>query len=70
MMVLKGYACSLDWPQPAHRSLGDMDIRLFGRSREADRILKQEKGIQADRSDHHYCRIPLSYNERESIEKR
>lgn len=26
MMVLKGYACSLDWPKPEHRPCGDIDI--------------------------------------------
>ena len=30
MMVLKGYACSLDWPRPDHRPCGDIDIWLFG----------------------------------------
>ena len=26
MMVLKGYACSLEWPKPNHRPCGDIDI--------------------------------------------
>lgn len=26
MMVLKGYACSIDWPKPEHRPCGDIDI--------------------------------------------
>ena len=30
MMVLKGYACSLDWPTPKHRPCGDIDIWQFG----------------------------------------
>lgn len=30
MMVLKGYACSLNWPRPEHRPCGDIDIWLFG----------------------------------------
>ena len=26
MMVLKGYACGLNWPKPEHRPCGDIDI--------------------------------------------
>ena len=29
MMLLKGYACSIDWPKPEHRPCGDIDIFLF-----------------------------------------
>ena len=36
MMVLKGYACSLDWPKPEHRPCGDIDIWQFGKQKEAD----------------------------------
>ena len=39
MMVLKGYACSLDWPRPEHRPCGDIDIWLFGAQKEADEVL-------------------------------
>lgn len=39
MMVLKGYACALDWPKPAHRPCGDIDIWQFGQQREADAVL-------------------------------
>ena len=35
MMVLKGYACSIDWPKPEHRPCGDIDIWLFGKQKEA-----------------------------------
>lgn len=41
MMVLKGYACSLDWPNPKHRPCGDIDIWLFGQQREADAALEE-----------------------------
>ena len=41
MMVLKGYACSLDWPRPEHRPCGDIDIWLFGRQKEADAVMEQ-----------------------------
>lgn len=54
MMVLKGYACSLDWPDPKHRPCGDIDIWQFGRQREADAMLNEEKGVVIDASHHHH----------------
>lgn len=54
MMVLKGYACSLDWPKPNHRPCGDIDIWLFGKWEESDRALSSEKGIKIDRTHHHH----------------
>jgi len=54
MMVLKGYACSLDWPKPEHRPCGDIDIWLFGRQKEADFILKKENDIKIDKTHHHH----------------
>lgn len=54
MMVLKGYACSLDWPKPEHRPCGDIDIWLFGKQVEADAELSNEKGIKIDTSEHHH----------------
>lgn len=61
MMVVKGYACSLDWPKPEHRPCGDIDIWLFGRQEEADdtlqrlsRIGELEKKIEIDASHHHH----------------
>ena len=54
MMVLKGYACSLDWPKPEHRPCGDIDIWQFGQSHEADAVLSKEKGIEIDSSHHHH----------------
>lgn len=54
MMVLKGYACSLDWPKPEHRPTGDIDIWQFGQYREADAALASEKGISVDSSHHHH----------------
>lgn len=39
MMVLKGLACGLNWPQPEHRPYGDIDIYLFGKQKEADKAL-------------------------------
>ena len=54
MMVLKGYACSLDWPRPEHRPCGDIDIWLFGKSKDADTSLSKETGIKIDKSHHHH----------------
>ena len=54
MMVLKGYACSLDWPKPEHRPCGDIDIWLFGKQMEADATLTREKGIQIDNEHLHH----------------
>ena len=54
MMVLKGYACSLDWPKPNHRPCGDIDIWQFAENKEADALLVSEKGIKIDNSHHHH----------------
>ena len=54
MMVVKGYACSLDWPKPSHRPCGDIDIWQFGKQKEADALLAKEQGIEIDNSHHHH----------------
>lgn len=54
MMVLKGFACSLNWPRPNHRPCGDIDIWQFGQYKEADKALAREKGIKIDSSHHHH----------------
>ena len=59
MMVLKGYACSLDWPKPEHRPVGDIDIWLFGKQAEADAALEasvkvQDPSFKIDSSHHHH----------------
>ena len=60
MMVLKGYACSLDWPKPSHRPCGDIDIWQFGKHKEADAALTawfkglKVKGFKIDNSHHHH----------------
>lgn len=61
MMVLKGYACSLNWPKSEHRPCGDIDIWLFGKQKEADAVLEnlnlnEDKTNQftIDRSHHHH----------------
>ena len=54
IMILKGYACSLDWPKPNHRPCGDIDIWQFGKQKEADIALVREKGIKIENSHHHH----------------
>ena len=56
MMVLKGYACALDWPKPEHRPCGDIDIWQFGQQKEADESLRQAQGpgFKIDKSHHHH----------------
>lgn len=58
MMVLKGYACSLDWPKPEHRPCGDIDIWQFGKQKEGDALLEgfkfQDSSFKIDRSHHHH----------------
>jgi len=54
MMVLKGYACSLNWPKPEHRPCGDIDVWLFGKQKEGDALLEKEKKIKVDSSHHHH----------------
>ena len=54
MMVLKGYACGLNWPKLEHRPYGDIDIWLFGKYKQADALLFKEKGIKVDNSHHHH----------------
>lgn len=53
MMILKGYACGLNWPKPSHRPCGDIDIWQFGEYKKADELVSKEKGIKIDKSHHH-----------------
>lgn len=54
IMLLKGYACSMNWPKPEHRPVGDIDIWLFGKQAEADAVLARERGVKIDKSHHHH----------------
>ena len=54
MMMLKGLVCNLDWPKPDHRPCGDIDIWQFGKQKEIDKSLNEEKGITIDNSHHHH----------------
>lgn len=53
-MVLKGFSCSLTWPRPEHRHVGDIDIWQFGDYKKADALLSSEKGLEVDNSHHHH----------------
>lgn len=54
MMLLKGYGLSLLYPVPEHRPCGDIDIWLFGRQPEADRLIAREWGIAVDMQREHH----------------
>lgn len=59
MMLLKGYACGLDWPKPEHRPCGDIDIWLFGQQQAADKELGSwfkvhGSSSKIDASHHHH----------------
>ena len=59
MMVLKGYACGIDWPKPEHRPCGDIDTWLFGKQKDADKELVssfriQDPSFKIDSSHHHH----------------
>ena len=59
MMVLKGYACSIDWPKPQYRPCGDIDIWLFGKQKEADAALAasskfHDPSFKIDSGHHHH----------------
>ena len=62
MMVLKGHGLSLNYPVPAHRPVGDVDVYLFNENesdnrlpawRRGDEVIKR-RGIAIDYSHHHH----------------
>ena len=54
MMLLKGYGLSLNYSVPSHRPVGDIDIYLWGRWQEVDRLVQKNLGIAVDNSHHHH----------------
>ena len=54
MMLLKGYGLSLNYPVPSHRPVGDIDIYLWDRWAEADRMVEEKLAIPVDNSHHHH----------------
>ena len=64
MMVLKGYACSLDWPSPDKRPCGDIDIWLFGKQKEADEeLLRINENEKINENDNENEKINENHNE-------
>lgn len=62
MMVLKGYGLGMEWPQPSHRAMGDIDIFVWRESdeemrccqKEADALLESEMGVKVDFTHEHH----------------
>ena len=54
MMVVKGYALSLCYPDPSDRVFGDVDMYLFGKWKEGDALIEKEFGIDVNASHHHH----------------
>lgn len=54
MLVLKGYGLSKNYPVPEHRPTGDIDIFLYGKIDEADKLVEREKGVKVDRDNPHH----------------
>ena len=52
MMLLKGYACAMNWPKPSHRPCGDIDIWQFGEQKVIDQLLTKETEIIIDQTHH------------------
>ena len=52
MLLLKGYGCSLCYPKPEHRPMGDIDVYLFGKKDEADDLVEKRLGIKVHREYH------------------
>ena len=63
MMLLKGHGLSLNYPKPALRPCGDIDIYLFGKWKEADRAIRQELGCEIEDGVGHHTSFDFQ-NER------
>lgn len=58
MLLLKGVACSLNYPNPHHRSVGDIDIYCFEQGVEANRVFAS-KGIRVEEHLGHHSRLVI-----------
>ena len=45
MLLMKGYGLSLNYPQPSHRPMGDIDVYLYGQGALADKKLSESLGV-------------------------
>ena len=52
MLLLKGYGCSLCYPKPKHRPMGDIDVYMFGKKDEADALIEKKLGVKVHREYH------------------
>ena len=59
MMLLKGHGLSLFYPVPEHRPCGDIDIWLFGKQDEADKLIAREWGISVDEDKEHHTTFDI-----------
>lgn len=50
-MILKGYGLSLNYPHPAHRPPGDIDVYHFGQGKTADECLKDVLNITTKQNE-------------------
>ena len=63
MVVLKGYGLSLNYPVPAHRPCGDIDVYVLSPDmdssgyRALDEVVWRKKGIKVDVSSRHHSRF-------------
>ena len=58
MMLLKGVGCSLNYPVPSHRSVGDIDIYCFDKGVEANRVFESQ-GIAVEENLGHHSRLSI-----------
>ena len=54
MMLLKGYSLNQYYPIRTSRHIGDIDIYLFGKWKEADNALSKELGINISKEQEHH----------------
>lgn len=54
MILLKGFGISQKWPVPQHRTLGDIDIYLGNKWKEADALIEKNRKVKVDNSHHHH----------------
>ena len=59
MMLLKGYGCSLNYPIPNHRPCGDIDIWMFGKREEADRIVANSFSVNIAFGNEHHSKFSI-----------
>ena len=54
LMILKGIGLAQAYPIPKHRPCSDLDIWLFGKQIEADKILQEKYKIPISEAQHHH----------------